>query len=77
MTQEQIEIIANILRTIFLVIFYMALGLGPGFIVGMLLANRIIGKNNPHRMDVHQEKIEQAIQHNKQWDPSNDRWQKP
>jgi len=76
MSAETLEVIAQLLRALSFVILYVLVGFGPGFIVGVLLANRTIGRRNPLRMDKHQEAIEQAAEHNKQWRPDDPRWQK-
>lgn len=68
------EVIAGILRTALLVVFYMIIGFGPGFALGVILANRVFAKGNPLRMEKHQQVIQQAAEHNKQWNPNDPRW---
>ena len=70
-----ITLIATLLKTLAFIVLYVFIGFGPGFIVGLLLANHIYGKNHPVRMDIHNDNIEKAIEHNKQWHPDNPRWQ--
>lgn len=66
--------LAAILRNVAFVLLYFVIGFGPGFMVGVLLANKFAGKNNPIRMDKHNENIKKAGQHNSQWNPNNPRW---
>lgn len=67
-------VIAALLRILLLVVFYMIIGFGPGFMLGVLLANRVFAKGNPLRMEKHQQVIQQAVEHNKQWNPNDPRW---
>lgn len=64
-----------ILRALIFSILYIIVGAGPGFVAGILLANRFFGEG-PIYMDDHRAKIKQAIEHNAQWHPKNDRWKK-
>lgn len=64
-----------IMRALTFIALYLMVGAGPGFILGLLLANRLFGAG-PIYMDDHQAKIKQAIEHNAQWHPRNDRWKK-
>ncbi len=65
-----------ILKLVVYIVLFLVIGFGPGFIVGVLLANFMFGKEKPLRMDNHQKNILKAAEHNKQWDPHLDRWQK-
>ncbi|MEO6077780.1 MAG: hypothetical protein ABIP54_03265 [Candidatus Andersenbacteria bacterium] len=71
---NSLDSIASILRNIAFVLLYFVLGFGPGFVVGVLLANRFTGKDKPMRIDKHDENIQKAGQHNAQWHPDNIRW---
>jgi hypothetical protein len=66
--------LSTILRNVAFVLLYFVIGFGPGFVVGVLLANRFTGKDKPMRMEKHNENIQQAGQHNAQWHPDNPRW---
>lgn len=66
--------LSDILRNIAFALLYFVIGSGPGFAVGVLLANKFTGKNNPIRMDKHTENIQKARQHNSQWNPNNPKW---
>jgi len=68
-------IVPFILQNLSFIIFYFIVGFGPGFIAGILLANRIFGEG-PTMLDTHMENIKKAVEHNNQWDPANDRWKK-
>lgn len=72
-----VDIIVALLNSLGFVVLYIILGFGPGFILGLLLANRLLAKGQPTYMDTHHEAIQRAGQHNAQWAPSNERWQKP
>lgn len=71
---ELLEIIAKILEGLATVLIYFAIGFGPGFIVGVLLANRVFGKKLPLRMEKNIESIKKAAEHNSQWHPNNPKW---
>lgn len=58
-----------------LVLLYFLVGFGPGFIIGLLLGNRH-GAGQPSFLDTHEENIRKAAEHNAQWDPTHERWQK-
>lgn len=64
-----------ILRALIFIVLYVVVGAGPGFIIGLLLANRFFGEG-PIYMDDHRAKIKLAIEHNAQWHPKNERWKK-
>ncbi len=65
-----------IIQRILLLVFLFMVGCGPGFVVGLLLANRLIGRGLPLRMEIHQANLSRAAEHNKQWNPDNPKWQK-
>lgn len=69
-----IDVIAKLLEAGAFIVLYIFIGFGPGFIGGVLLANRIFGRGNPLRMEKHEQAINQAFEHNKQWDPEDPRW---
>lgn len=71
-----LEIVVVLLNGLGFVALYVIVGFGPGFIMGMLLANRIFAKGQPTHLETHQQAIKHAAQHNAQWAPSNERWQK-
>lgn len=66
--------LANILDGFVTFLIYFVIGFGPGFITGVLLANRIFGKNLPLRMQKNKESIKKAAEHNSQWHPNNPKW---
>lgn len=66
--------LADILRNTAIVLLYFVVGFGPGFCIGVLLANKYVGKDHQLRMDKHNENIQKAGQHNSQWHPDNPRW---
>ncbi len=70
------EVLPLLLRAIAIVILFMIIGFGPGYILGVLIANRTTASNLPHRIDKHEEDIRKAEEHNKQWNPEDPRWQK-
>lgn len=72
---DALGILANIVQAIATVIVYFVIGFGPGFVIGLLLANRIFGKNLPLRMEKNMESIKKAAEHNSQWHPNNPKWQ--
>lgn len=65
---------ADITRNLAWIFFYLAIGLGPGFLAGLLISNRIWGRRQPKLTTVHQENMEAAAAHNKQFDPEHPRW---
>ncbi|HSX24992.1 MAG TPA: hypothetical protein VLG69_03425 [Candidatus Andersenbacteria bacterium] len=70
-----LTILAAILKSIAVILIYFVIGFGPGFVLGVLLANRIAGKDKPLRIEKHAENIQKAAQHNSQWNPNDPRWQ--
>lgn len=71
-----LEIVVLLLNSLGFVALYVIVGFGPGFIMGMLLANRLFAQGQPTYLETHQQAIRRAAQHNAQWAPSNERWQK-
>jgi len=74
-TQVEIDLAATILRLAGIVLFYMLIGVGPGIVVGFLLANLIWGKGHT-LMDIQIEDQAEAAEHNKLFRPEHPRWQK-
>lgn len=68
------ELAVEILRALSFVALYVFIGFGPGFVIGMLLANATVGRGREMIMEVHIENKKSAAQHNAQWNPSNPRW---
>lgn len=71
---ETLDTIAKLFEAFVIILIYFIIGFGPGLIVGLLLANRIFGKNLPLRMEKNMESIKKAAQHNSQWHPDNPKW---
>lgn len=71
---EFLDIIANVVQIIAIILVYFVIGFGPGFIIGLLLANRIFGKHLPLRMEKQEATIQKAAEHNSQWHPDNPKW---
>lgn len=69
------EIAAAVFRSFVTILIYFVTGFGPGFIVGVLLANRFAGRNHPLRMDKQHQNIQKAAEHNSQWHPNNPKWE--
>ncbi len=74
-TQPWLELLASLLNSFATIVLYGVIGFGPGFIVGVLLANRIAGRNHPLRIDKYKQNIQKATEHNSQWHPNHPRWQ--
>ncbi len=72
---EALPVLASILQAIATALLYFVIGFGPGFIIGLLLANRVFGKNLPLRMEKNIESTKRATEHNNQWHPNNPKWQ--
>lgn len=70
-----VEFFATLLQSFAIILIYFIIGFGPGFIVGVLLANRLAGRNHPLRMDKQKQNIQKANEHNSQWHPNNPKWQ--
>ena len=71
---EFLAILATALEGLTTFLIYFAIGFGPGFIAGVLLANRVFGKNLPLRMEKNIESIKKAAEHNSQWHPNHPKW---
>lgn len=71
---ELLDIISTVVEVLSIVLIYFVIGFGPGFITGLLLANRLFGKNLPLRMEKNNASIKKAGEHNSQWHPNNPRW---
>ena len=71
-----LDLIEAAIRAGAFIVLYMYVGFGPGFILGILAANTLFGRGAPTYADSHKDAIREATQHNAQWDPSNERWQK-
>jgi hypothetical protein len=69
------ELIATITRIVATLFIYFVIGFGPGFIIGLLLANRFAGKKHQLRMEKQMQSIQKASEHNSQWHPNNTKWQ--
>lgn len=69
-----ISLLVTILKLIILILLYLLLGFGPGFIIGLMIANRIFGHGKPLRMDSHNLNLAKAAEHNKQWHPEHEKW---
>lgn len=72
-----VELIEATIQAFGFLILYLFLGFGPGFITGMLLANRLFGRGAPTYMEKHNAEKQKAAEHNSQWNPRHDRWQEP
>ncbi|MEX2054550.1 MAG: hypothetical protein WD972_00070 [Candidatus Andersenbacteria bacterium] len=71
-----LDIIVRLSEAFAFVVLYAMLGFGPGFVIGMVLVNTFFAKGQPTYMDTHEENKKLAAQHNAQWTPSHERWQK-
>lgn len=69
-----LDLVAAVLRALAFVALYFFIGFGPGFILGLLLANATSGRGKPMLMDSHNDSKIRAAQHNAQWAPSHPRW---
>ena len=56
-------------------VFYSIFGFGGGFIAGIIFSNVVFGKG-PTFMEAHQQAGRLAAEHNAQWDPKHERWEK-
>ncbi len=57
------------------VLFYFTIGFGPGFVVGLAIGNFFAARDESTIRDKQWEDVKKATAHNKQWDPSHERWQ--
>jgi len=71
-----LDLLEATMRAFAFIVLYVYVGFGPGFILGMLTANFFFGRGSPTYADSHRDAIREAAQHNAQWDPTNERWQK-
>jgi hypothetical protein len=71
-----LDFVEAIFRAGAFIVLYVYIGFGPGFILGLLTANFFMGRGSPTYAQSHQDAIRAAAQHNAQWDPSHERWQK-
>jgi uncharacterized membrane protein YciS (DUF1049 family) len=74
MNSDAIVITIKIFQSLATVMLYFFLSFGPGFIIGILIANAVFGRGKVTLMEFHMENKKIAAQHNAQWDPSNPRW---
>jgi hypothetical protein len=65
-----------IIQTLGLVIFYSIVGLAPGVALGIALGNRLGARDREILMHKHEANMRKADEHNAQWDPNHQRWQK-
>ena len=70
-----IESILSISNVIGLFLLYAITGLGPGVVVGIIIANLLASRHEERLMDRTQRQLHEAAEHNAQWDPSHERWQ--
>lgn len=76
LTSEQLALTQSIIRALTFVTLYVMTGFGPGFILGLLLGNRLGGRGKPAYFETHNKNIAKAFEHNKQWMPDQERWRK-
>lgn len=65
---------AQLFEAFVIILIYFVIGFGPGFITGVLLANRVFGRKLPLRMEKNMESIKKANEHNSQWHPDHPKW---
>lgn len=75
MDTTAISTIESILHSLAFILLYFVIGFGPGFIIGMLLANRFTAGDKQLRVEKHNDNIKKAGDHNSQWHPDNTKWQ--
>jgi len=68
--------IGQIFAALGLVMFYIITGFGPGIIAGFLLANSIGGRDFERQHHRIEKAARQAGEHNAQWNPEHERWQR-
>jgi hypothetical protein len=50
--------------------------MGPGIAIGILMGNRLAARDRETLMQKHELNLRKADEHNAQWDPAHQRWQK-
>ncbi|HLD26188.1 MAG TPA: hypothetical protein VJC05_04060 [Candidatus Andersenbacteria bacterium] len=73
MTIEQAIVLA---QTFGLVILYAITAMAPGLVLGIWLGNLMGAPGKETLVHKHQVNLKRASEHNAQWDPANQRWQK-
>lgn len=69
-----LEVFSSILRSLALIILFIVVGFGPGFILGIIIANRVFGRGQPNYMQSYKQAVKDAAEHNRQWHPDHERW---
>lgn len=69
-------IISDITYWIAIIILHGIIGIGPGVIFGFLLANATSGRQFEHHDAKFSRAIKEATEHNAQWHPDHERWQR-
>jgi hypothetical protein len=75
MTED--TLIARLFYLFGLIFLHAVIGFGPGFIIGIILGNLTGGRGREPLASQHRKNIRSASEHNAQWNPSHERWQKP
>lgn len=75
-TDADIQLAATIFHNAAWIIFYAFVGLGSGFVIGILIANRIWGRGQPTLVQIHRENAAAAREHNELFSPTHPRWKK-
>lgn len=68
--------IGEVLASLGLIFFYIITGFGPGVVVGFLLANVLVGRDFERQSHRIEKAGRQAGEHNAQWHPEHERWQR-
>jgi len=71
-----VEVVILAMRIAGFIALYVFIGFGPGFVIGLMLGNFVFGRGKPTLMQKHDDNKESAAQHNAQWDPAHEKWQK-
>lgn len=71
-----LEVLITLLQTFAFIVLYFFLGFGPGFVFGIVLANWFFAPGQATYMEMHAERKKAAAQHNAQWHPAHERWQR-
>ena len=69
-------IIGEISYWIAIIILHIIIGFGPGFVIGLLLANGLGGREYQHHTEKRSIAVKEAAEHNAQWNPNHERWQR-